>query len=124
MAFSDASCEALGVVIFLKNLSSGKVSFLLTKNRLVGASGVKRSMPTLEFQAIALGVETMYEVYNSLCGESVVLPINILNLHLFSDSMACLHWIKQYSVQFTKLTHLSVFVKNRLRIIDALCRKK
>ena len=123
VAFTDASQDAYGVVIFIKNLDTGGSKYLLSKTKLINNSGPKKTMPSLEFQAIALGVEVLHETFDSLCGESVVIPISVKSLHLFSDNMACIQWINLYSVYFGKLQNVSVFVKNRLRAIDQLCQK-
>ena len=123
VAFTDASKDAYGVVIYLKDLDTGKVSYLTAKNRLVNTATSKKSMPSLEFQGVSFGLETLFETYQSLCGETVVKPITIASSYLFTDSTTCLHWIENYSIYFDKMRSISVFVKNRLRIIDEICNK-
>ena len=123
IAFTDASSEAYGTVIYIKDLVTNRVSFLMAKNRLVSTTKSKKTIPSLEFQAITFGVETLYKIHQSLSGETVVIPVNISSLVLFTDSTACLHWIRKHSVKFEKLQSLSVFVKNRLRIINEICCK-
>ena len=123
IGFTDASKDAYGIVVYLQCKNTGKVSYLTAKNRLINTATSKKTIPSLEFQAITFGVKTLYDVYQSLCGDTVVLPVNISSVILFTDSSACLHWIQNYSINFEKLRNVSVFVKNRLRVIDELCNK-
>ena len=123
VAMTDASKDAYGTVIYIKDLNTGQVSYLTAKNRLINTSTSKKTIPSLEFQALAYGVEILYDVFQSLHGDSVVIPINIESCYLFTDSMVCVHWLIKYSIHFEKLQSLSVFVKNRLRYVDELCSK-
>ena len=68
-----------------------------------------------------MGVEALLDTYNELCGPSCVLPIEITELQLFTDSHVSLDWINNYSNKFTKSNKLKVFVKNRLFRIAKLC---
>ena len=93
IAFVGSSKEIYGAVIFIQDITSGKVSFLMAKNRLVNRQLSTKSIPALEFQAITLGTEILIDLYRELSGPSCVHPINILNLYLYSDSMVSLSWI-------------------------------
>ena len=121
-AFTDASKEAFGTVIFIKDLTCKKVTYLLSKSRLIGKFAAKRSIPSQECNAIAFAVETIQDVVKSLCSDDVVLPISVESISVFTDSMVCLHWLRAYSVSFDKQRNISVFVKNKLRQIDQMCR--
>ena len=121
IAFTDASRDATGVVIYIKDTASNKVSFLLAKNRLV-SSNSRKTIPSLELDAIRLGVETLVDARRALAGETVADPINIENLYLFSDSMVSLHWIHSFAVKFAKVQSLTIFVRNALRSIEECCR--
>lgn len=121
VAFSDSSKFIYGVILYIQEIKSNKVSFLLTKNRIVNKQLETKSIPTLEFQAIALGVETLIDTYNQLSGPSCLEPLNISELYLYSDSMVALCWLNSYSHTMEKMNKKSVFIMNRLNHIAKLC---
>ena len=123
ITMTDASKDAYGCIVYIKDLDTNVVSYVTARTRLVNTAAAKRTIPSLEFQAIAYGVEVMQELYGELTGSSVVVPINIAKCYLFTDSMICLHWLLKYSFQFDKLQSLSVFVKNRLRYVTEVCAR-
>ena len=121
IAFVDSSKEIYGAVIFIQDITSGKVSFLMAKNRLVNRQLSTKSIPALEFQAITLGTEMLIDLYRELSGPSCVRPINILNLDLYSDSMVSLSWINSYVHKLDKMNKRSIFILNRLEHLTRLC---
>ena len=123
IAFTDASIQAYGAILYLKDLDNNTVTYLTARNRLVSSNNT-RKMPSLELQALVMGTELLIETYESLTGETIVTPVKIEELELYTDSMVCLQWIQRYSVKFDKLQKLSVFVKNKLRMIEKLCGQK
>ena len=123
LCFTDASAFAYACCIYLKNEDDGKTTYVTTKNKLLSSNLKKKSMPSLELQGIEYGIENMMEIYDSLAGDSVVLPIKIKSMNLWSDSSACLHWLEAHSIKFDKTQKLSVFVNNRLNNIEAMCQK-
>ena len=123
IAFTDASKDAYGILIYIKDIDSGKVSYLSAIQRLVSTGAKSKSIPSKEFQALTFGVQALHDMYLSLSGETVVSPINVMSMLLFSDSMVCLHWLEKSTVYFEKLQSVSVFVKNRLRKIEEICNK-
>ena len=123
IAFTDASKEAFGAVLYIKDLETGLVSFLVSKNKLIPTTS-KRTIPALELQAISFGVNLLHEQCDALSGPTVVEPTKVTQLYLYSDSMVCLHWMQSYSIYFDKLQKISIFVKNRLAEIDKQCNKK
>ena len=48
VAFSDASSVSYGVVIYIVDIETAKVSFLQAKNRIVNTKLTKKSIPSLE----------------------------------------------------------------------------
>ena len=122
IAFTDASKDAFGVVLYLKDLGTSNISYFFAKNRLISKAAAKRSMPSLEFNGIAFGVEMAQEVMESLCSDSVLIPIKIEKITLFTDSMVGLHWLRSHNILFDKQKNISVFVKNKMRKIDEICR--
>ena len=118
VAFTDSSTKIYGVVIYLFNLKNRTMSFLLGKNRIVSKSMSSRTVPCLELQAVEFGVKTLIDVYKQLAGPTCVVPINILELNLFTDSIVCLHWMINYGIKFEKTSKLPIFVLNRLKNIS------
>ncbi|XP_066944612.1 uncharacterized protein [Macrobrachium rosenbergii] len=121
IAFCDSSKLIYGVVLFLKNLRTKEVSFLLSKNRLIGRQLELKSIPSLEFQSLLLGTETVVDIYKELSGSENVSPINITKLVVFSDSAVALSWLNSRTNKFDKLRKLNIFVMNRLHRIENLC---
>ena len=124
VCFTDASADAYGCVVYIKDNETNVVSFLMAKNRLLPATMQKKTMPSLELQALEFGLQVMIDVCDSLSGSSVVCPIKITQLCIFTDNMTCIHWLELNSVKFDKVQKLSVFVRNRLANIDRLCQGK
>ena len=123
IAFTDSSGQMYGVVIYMHNLTTGKMSFVLAKNRIINKQQQSKTIPSLELQAIAFGTEVLMDTYKGFCDDSCVLPVNILQLELFTDNSTCLSWIRSYSSTFEKLNDKSVFIRNRLDCIYKLCRQ-
>ena len=93
----------------------------MARNRIVNNQLELKSIPSLEFNAISLGVETLMEIFRDLSGSGRLHPINITELHLYTESVCCLHWLNSYSGKLDKMQKQSVFVMNRLKSIDSLC---
>ena len=123
IAFTDSSKDIFEVTIYLHNLDNNTINFVMARNRIVTKQLSSKSIPTLEFNAIALGVEFLMETYKELMGSESVEKINICNLHVYTDSYVALNWLKQY-VELDKMRNLSVFTLNRLQKIAKLCETK
>ena len=121
-AFTDSSKDAYGVVIYIKNEISGKVTYMMSRTKLLNKNSCKRTMPTLELQALVFGIETVANLVEDLSGNKVVVPINIGSKYIFTDSMVCVQWLRSYSINFEKQSSLSVFTRNKLKRIDELCQ--
>ena len=124
VGFTDASSDAYGCVLYMKDNATNEINFILSKNKVLSSEMKKKTMPALELQAIEFGVQTLMDMYVNLTGDTVVLPINISSLHIFTDNTACLHWLESYNIKFDKMQKLSVFVNNRLNNIAELCKTK
>ena len=122
-AFTDASQALYGNVVYLLHVESGKLSFVTAKNRMIGSQLKGKSIPSLELNAISLGVETLMDVYNDLSGPSCLKPIKITELFVYTDSLCCLHWLNSAVNKVDKLNKLSVFVRNRLQDLQNMCDK-
>ena len=124
VAFCDASSVSYGVVVYIVDIDTSSVSFLLAKNRIVNTKLTKKSIPSLECQAITLAAEILDDTYRELSHERNYLPVNICDLFVYSDSMVSLSWIKAFFVDHGKMQKRSTFVQNRLKRIGNLCHDK
>ena len=123
LAFTDASRDAYGCILYLQNVETGKISFLHAKNRLVNQQLSSKSIPSLELNAIHLGVECALEIYHDLAGMSCIKPICIQKIVLLSDSICALHWLHSSSLKLEKMNKHATFVLNRIHSIEKLCEK-
>jgi len=121
IAYTDASSEIYGTVVYIHDLDTNKVSFLLAKNRIVNLKMKSKTIPSLEMQGILLGVRSLVDLYTELAGSACVDPINITELCLYSDSLVSLHWLNSVSKKLDKMNKRSVFIMNRLTEIQNLC---
>ena len=77
IAFTDSSKEIYGTTIFIQEINSLEVNFILAKNRLVNKQLSNKSIPSLEFQAITFGTEVLIDLYQEISGSSCIIPISI-----------------------------------------------
>ena len=75
IAFSDSSKAMYGVVVYIQDLETKKVSFLLAKNRIVNSQLETKSIPSLEVQGISLATKCILDLYKDLAGNSCIQPI-------------------------------------------------
>ena len=85
--YVDASTVIYGIVVYIRNVKTGKRNFLLAKNKFVNSSLKSKSVPSLELQALILGCETLKNIYDELTGPFCLSKINITDLKIFSDSL-------------------------------------
>jgi len=123
IAFTDSSRESCGVVVYIKDLCTNRVTYFESSMKVLSRELKKKSIPALECFAISFGARKLLDCYDALAGDTVVSPISVTKLSLFTDSMVCLHWLHSYIVSFEKLQKVSVFVRNKLREIDEVCHK-
>ena len=122
IAFSDASKLIAGTVLYIQDVQTSQVTFLLSKNRLVNKCLEGKSIPSKELHALAMGTSVLVEIYKELTNSNLSVPISICELTIYTDSMICLNWLEAYSCKLTKLQNkCSVFVMNRLKNIVDLC---
>ena len=91
ICFTDASNSIYAAVIYIKNVHTGRVSFLRGIHRIINKQLSIQSIPALELQAVTLGVESMIEIKEELSGDSCVVPINVSKLTLYTDSICLLY---------------------------------
>jgi len=121
VVFTDSSKVMFGAVLYILNVRAGKLSFLMSKNRLVNRQLENKSIPALEMQGVSLGVEMLIDTYKELSDTTCVEPLSIVGLLLFTDSLVCINWLHSYVNRIDKMTKISVFVRNRLLKISQLC---
>jgi len=121
VACTDASKVMYGVVLYLYNVQTKVVSFVRAKNRIVNTKLFNKSIPSLELQAIVLGVQTLMELYADLSGDKCMFPVSIRNMVVYTDSLVSLHWLDSSVNKIEKMNKKSVFVNNRLSEIERLC---
>ena len=122
VAFCDSSSVIYGVVLYIIDRDSRRVSFLLSKNRVINSDLAKKSIPSLECQGLCFAIEAITESKNELCGSKCVLPINIVDMYVYTDSMVALSWVRGYFCNFDKMQKRSIFIQNRLRNMAELLR--
>ena len=122
VAFSDASSSIFGVVIYIINVNTNIVNFLCAKSKLVNKQMSTKSIPTLEFLGIHFAVEMLIDLYKDLSSSKVVIPVKIIEMQVYSDSMVCLYWLQSFFMNHDKMQKRSVLIMNRLKEIEDLCR--
>ncbi|XP_068224998.1 uncharacterized protein [Palaemon carinicauda] len=121
IAFTDSSKIIYGTTIFIQCIETKQVSFVLAKNRLVNKQLESKSIPSLEFQGIVLGTETLLDLSKDLAGPQCPKPIRIVESVLYTDSIVSLSWINSYVNKLDKMNKRSVFIMNRLDHIQRTC---
>ena len=118
VCFTDASKDFYGCVLYMRNLRSRELNFLLAKNKIITEKNRSKSMPVLELVALEYGVKVLLDVYAEL--QKVRRPIKFDALKLFTDSTITLSWVEALITKFDKLRGKSVFIMNRLENIKKL----
>ena len=122
VACVDASKEIYGVVVYIQDINTGQLSFIMSKNRLVSTQLETKSIPCLELLSISLGADLLVELYEELAGGDGIIPIKIQELYLCSDSFVALSWIQSFSIKYDKMQGKSIFIINRLKQIFKACQ--
>ena len=118
---TDASKHAMGLVAYARNLTDGKIHFLLGSTKLLGGALREKTIPALELAGIAKGAEKLLELKIELSSDKVVEKLNIRKLIIFSDSLVALYWIYSRNLKLKKInSKKSVFVRNKLSKIEKL----
>lgn len=78
IAFTYDSKCIFAAVVYIKNLVSGGVNFMMAKNRIVNRERELNCIPSLELQVINLKVEMFLDLREDLFGPKCLLPIKIL----------------------------------------------
>ena len=124
ICFTDASRYACGSVIYIKEHDTNEVSYFTSNTKLLSEDIRKKSLPSRELLGIRLGLQLMQETYNSISGIDVLIPVDVENLFLYTDSNSCLYWIESFAFKFSKMRNISTFQKNNLKKINDTCNNK
>ena len=121
ICFTDSSKLIYGITVYIKDNDTGKISFIMSKNRLVNKQLETKTIPSLELHSISLGVEIMIDLFKDLSGPKCINPIKITELRLYSDSMVALCWLNACTHKLEKMNKRSTFILNRIEAICKLC---
>ena len=108
-------------MIYIQNLQTNKLFFILAINKLVNKQLESKSIPSLQLQALALAAETIEDLKKYLAGPTCIDPIVIEKCELYSDSLVVLSWFQSYALKLEKLQKKQPFILNRLEYINKLC---
>ncbi|KAL7632973.1 UNVERIFIED_CONTAM: hypothetical protein RMT77_016683 [Armadillidium vulgare] len=122
IAYTDASKAIYGTVLYLQNVNDNKLHFLCAKNKIISNVNSKRSIPVLELFAIKFGVECINEMIENLT--NTFCPLNIKDVHVYSDSMVALNWLINKVQKFDKIEKKGSVINNVLNFIEAACEKQ
>ncbi|XP_068224890.1 uncharacterized protein [Palaemon carinicauda] len=103
VGFADSSKVLFGTAVYLYNINTNKIYFILARNKLVSKQLESKSTPSLELQALALTVETVNDLKNELSGFGCIDPIEIVGCEVYSDSLVVLTWLQSYALKLDKL---------------------
>ena len=121
--YTDASRQLYGLVIYIVDLNTNKVSLLMSKSKVITKSLTVRSIPTLEFHALFYGVEVLMGIMEQLCNPQLACRIQIEQLEVYCDSMVSLHWLQLGERCSSLNSKIDVFLRNRLNKIKLLCER-
>ena len=97
IAYVDAFQNIYGVAVYISELFSRKLSFLLSKNRIVTENLKGKSIVLLEFLAVEFGTIVLHNLRDELSGTRTCEPISVKKLRLYKDSSIALDWITSYA---------------------------
>ncbi|XP_068229328.1 uncharacterized protein [Palaemon carinicauda] len=116
IAFTDACRSLYGVVVFICHVETNQCCFLQAKNRLVNTHLKNKLIPSLELNAVFLGVESLMELHRDLTGDVCMKPINISELLLYTDSICSPHWLNSCVSKMEKMQTLGIQTLLRLKM--------
>ena len=120
VAFSDASKDLYGCVIYLRDCTSRKLKFIAAKNRVISKNNQSKSIPVLELFSMQFTVEVAIDIYNDLA--NAFMPVKISNIHIYVDSMISLNWLSSKVNKFDKIERKGSCINNKLDSIEKLCK--
>ena len=91
VAFADSSKQIFGTAVYLCNIDTSKLSFVLARNKLVNKTVATKSIPSLELLAIHLAVETVADLKNELLGPIVFILLKLKAVKSILTASLLLH---------------------------------
>ncbi|XP_068237328.1 uncharacterized protein [Palaemon carinicauda] len=122
VGFADSSKVLFGAAVYLYNINTNKIYFILARNKLVSKQLESKSIPSLELQALASTVETVKDLKNELSGFGCIDPIEIVGCEVYSDSLVVLTWLQSYALKLDKLQKKQPFILNRVSSFEKAVR--
>ncbi len=92
----------------MKCTTKPQFKFLSARNRIINKKLVTKSTPLLELTAIEFGIEAMVDL--GIQFETAVIPINIEEMFLYSDSTISLCWLKAKTHDFSKIERKNIYL--------------
>ena len=120
ITMTDASKDFVGCVIYLKEVTTGLVSFISAHNKILDNTLRGRTMPVLELTSIEYGVQKALDLFRMFT--SCIVPIQVRNVLFFTDSTIALSWLKDSENLRNKVQKRSIYVNNRIKNIVELCK--
>jgi hypothetical protein len=122
LAFTDASKEYYGCVLFLQDSTTGQLNFALAKNKIISRRLDGKTIPVLELLALGFGVKCMMEFQKDLT--NAFCPVKIKNLELYSDSTIALNWLASKVQKFQKIERKGSIINNNFDKIVKYCEQR
>jgi len=117
---TDASKDFYGCVIYLRDRQTGKLSFVLAKNRTIPKQMQTKTIPVLELCAVDFGVTCVLDLYNDLV--HALCPVKINDVMVLTDSSISLNWLAAKSLKSSKIERKGGKVINCLDRIVNNCK--
>ena len=119
VAFTDSSKTLYGTVLYIRECGNEELKILFAKTKVINKQLSAKGVPSLELHAVLLGVECLIDLFSNLSLKSDLVPINIVNLILYTDSMVTLNWLKSYHINLeSRVAKQYIFVYNRYLVSE------
>ena len=119
LVYTDASKDFIGCTLYIQNVITEKITFLIAKNRLICKKLESKTIPVLELLGVKFGVELIQSFQKDLT--DAFCPLKITNLHLYTDSTISLNWLNSKACQFDKIERKGAMINNALDEIVKHC---
>ena len=116
---TDSSKLSMGIVAYLWDLQTDRISFIFAKNKLIGKNLKTKTMPVLELCSLAWGVDSIVGLYRTMT--TAMIPFNIKKVIALSDSSIALSWVKSRAIKFDKIEKKAVLINNKIDLIMSAC---
>ena len=118
---SDASKDFLGMVLYMKENDTNRISFVCAHNKILDRTLQGRTMPVLEFLAVEFAVQKGLEIYEDF--SKCLVPIHVTDIMLLTDSTIALAWLKKAEYLENKLLSRSKYLNNHIDRVIKRCKE-